>query len=631
MLVCLDLRSGSGCGKMTNDGSKFCPYCGARMRVPLILRNTDDHVGSYTITQIVGYGNFGAVYKAVYSHSPTQTVALKQTFDPNSVHSFQNEFAVLHQLRHPNLPYYIEMFEEDGDGYLVMEFVAGQSLEDIITSQHKVLAETQIVGYGLQLCDVLQYLHSQSSPIFHRDIKPANVRLTSDNQVKLVDFGILKQGTNTTRTSRRALTPAYAPIEQWGGGQSTNAQSDIYSLGATLYHLLTGLEPPTAPARISATKDPLVPPCQLVPVLSTHVSDAVVKAMALAQKDRFADVRSFKQALDGSLFSSSTNKTSRIPQMGSRVASQTQSVSPQAATTSTIRLSSAIRLPSANPKMTAILPHEGRYGSEHMRKVVYSPDAQTLVTATREGTVRLWQVSNHSQQASWHGGSFDCEQLAFSPGGEILAIGGGIVDGKLHLMRASDAYTELIIDEIPGAVKSIAFSSDGKLLAIGTRNNIVQVRATSDLKLLHTFWGHSSAVEGVGFVQNDQVLVSADYHEVRLWNVLTGQFVRSLDAHKPLITSPDGEYVATSREIWRTVDWKKIQNVRLDEQTAFSYDWQTVAQGDYSGKVELRQVKNNQLLSALEYTKKSIKSIAYSPDGSTLAVAHDDAVLLWRL
>jgi len=300
MLICLDQRTGAGCGAQNRDGARHCVKCGMSLRFALQLQNPGAVIGHYRIVRVLGHGGFGAVYEAEDTQQPGLHVALKETFDPTSIGSYQKEFAVLRTLQHPNLPRYYEMFEYLGNGYLVMELVPGQSLDEVLDSQAgQPLLESQVLGYTIQVCDALSYLHSQNPPIIHRDIKPANIRITPAGLIKLVDFGLLKQGTGTTQSSRRGLTPAYAPIEQYGlvAGLHTDPRSDIYSLGATLYHLLTGQVPLPAADRIAVTPDPLPPPQRVNPRLSPHVASAVMTAMNLLPKDRYADAATMKQAL----------------------------------------------------------------------------------------------------------------------------------------------------------------------------------------------------------------------------------------------------------------------------------------------------------------------------------------------
>ncbi|NJP06109.1 MAG: serine/threonine protein kinase [Chloroflexaceae bacterium] len=201
------------------------------------MHNPGTTIKHYQITRVIGYGGFGAVYEAVDTRQANRQVALKETFEPDSIRAFQGEFAILHGLTHDHLPRYDEVFESDGNGYLVMELVPGQSLADVQKQVQGPLLEMQVMGYALQICDALTFLHSQQPPLLHRDIKPANIRLRPDGLIKLVDFGLLKQGTDTTHSSRLGLTTAYAPLEQWGGtGMHTTPRSDLYSLAASLYH-----------------------------------------------------------------------------------------------------------------------------------------------------------------------------------------------------------------------------------------------------------------------------------------------------------------------------------------------------------------------------------------------------------
>ena len=299
MLICFDQRTNDGCGAENRNDAAFCASCGRALRFALQLHDRNAVVGDYRIGELIGHGGYGAVYTAEHRQRPGTTLALKATFDPASIGSLQNEFAALQDLHHPNLPRYHAWFEHQGQGYLVMELVAGQNLEVLLVRRGGPLSATLVLDYALQLCDVLSYLHAQPRPILHRDIKPANIRLTHAEQIKLVDFGLLKQGTQATRKTVRGFgTLAYAPVEQFGGeGRRTDARSDLYSLGATLYHLLTGREPPPVTERMAAEHDPLQPPHHVYPAISPYVAEVVLRAMSVPQHQRYPDVASFKAAL----------------------------------------------------------------------------------------------------------------------------------------------------------------------------------------------------------------------------------------------------------------------------------------------------------------------------------------------
>lgn len=317
---------------------RFCTKCGSPLQYALHVLDPGDQVGQYRIKMIVGYGGFGAVYEAE-SLTNRRSVALKETFDPASIQSFQKEFAILHSIRHPNLPFYEDLFEANGNGYLVMEYVPGQSLEEVLQKRQGPLLETQVLGYTIQLCDVLSFLHGRTPWILHRDIKPANIRLTPEGVIKLVDFGLIRQGPTATRSTHIGLTPTYAPIEQYGAA-STDPRTDIYSLGATLYHLLTGQEPLPATARVASTVDPLQPPHMLNPQLSRSTSDAILKAMAITQDKRFSSAAEFKQVLLQAQSAQSAFHTQLVtPARAKRTTQQAQVAYPSMTTIQSVPIS----------------------------------------------------------------------------------------------------------------------------------------------------------------------------------------------------------------------------------------------------------------------------------------------------
>ena len=338
MLICKD-----GCGTHNPDTASVCQGCQRNLRSALRLYNPGDRVRDYRIGKIIGWGGFGAVYKAEDTRTPGSRFALKESLDPSGMTSFQGEFAVLQQHPHPHLPTYEAMFVEQGSGYLVMEFIPGQSLEEVSAAAGGPLEEIQVLGFALQLCEVLAYLHRQNPPILHRDLKPANVRLTPSGLIKLVDFGLFKQGTDKVISSRLGLSPAYAPVEQHPLNPGhTDQRSDIYSLGATLYQLLTGTLPETSFDRIAATSDPLVPPERLNPRLSRHVAAAITKALNLAMQDRYQDIASLRLALLGQapVQPAAAAPIVRVPQV--------PVVGP------TVRVPQAPKLPAWVPEMVAV-------------------------------------------------------------------------------------------------------------------------------------------------------------------------------------------------------------------------------------------------------------------------------------
>jgi serine/threonine-protein kinase len=246
----------------------------------------------HTLVERRGSGGFGTVWRARRSNG--QPVAVKQSHDPEEAQRFVRECAVLRDVWHDNLPRYREGFvDERGDGYLVMEYVPGEDLDATLKRQGR-LAREDVVYVARQVCDALECLHTRTPPVFHRDIKPANIRRTAEGLVKLVDFGLMKEGHGLT--SRHGFTTAFAPLEQLQSGHGpTDARSDIYSLATTLYVLVTGRPPPMALERTGRDPDPLPPPQSG----DARLDAAIVRGMALYPADRPQDVAAFRQLLPG--------------------------------------------------------------------------------------------------------------------------------------------------------------------------------------------------------------------------------------------------------------------------------------------------------------------------------------------
>lgn len=273
----------------------------------------------YEITELVGQGGMGAVYKAADRRLEGRVCAIKEIL-PTLVDSaltdedlaqiseqFRTEASTLSRLDHPNLPKVSDYFSAGGREYLVMDYVAGRDLHEIVREQSKLyepLKEAQVLAWAGQLLDALEYLHEQEPPVLHRDIKPSNIRLTPRGVIKLVDFGLVKvlhtDESRTVTVVQGRGTVAYTPLEQYGGDTGyTDVRSDIYSVGATFYHLLAGTPPADAKERF-LHPGALTALSQVNPSVSPRVERAIFQALAMHPNERPPSIRILREMLLGS-------------------------------------------------------------------------------------------------------------------------------------------------------------------------------------------------------------------------------------------------------------------------------------------------------------------------------------------
>jgi serine/threonine protein kinase len=261
----------------------------------------------YCIKRHLARGGMGAVYEAEAIHLGRALVAVKETFFTSDwLHEqFEREAAMLARLRHAALPKVIDHFTEATGQFLVMEFIPGDELLDLLEQQLKQHGApfhwTQVVEWAIKLLDALNYIHNQHPPVIHRDIKPQNLKLTPSGEIVLLDFGLAKDATTPTRPggSVRGYTQDYASPEQLKF-TGTDERSDLFSLGATLYHLMTGKPPVDAKVReevISyAMPDPLRPAHQQDTEIPFAVAAVLARAMALDRDRRYASAAEMRQA-----------------------------------------------------------------------------------------------------------------------------------------------------------------------------------------------------------------------------------------------------------------------------------------------------------------------------------------------
>ncbi len=308
------------CSHENSDKATICEFCGTPLSqqeqgefVQHLSVGTKLQGEAYTIRKVLGQGGFGITYlcssrrggkfaiKELFLHgycirqgNTVQTIKKDYQSDKNK---FLEEGQLLSEFQHSSIVRVFTWFEENNSAYIVMEYVEGRTLLKLLEESGQPLPELEAVNYIVAISEALRIVHQAN--VLHRDIKPDNIMVTNDSRVVLIDFGAARDFiADKTQTHSEILTPGYAPLEQYGDRLKRGSYTDIYALGATLYHLLTGEPPAPATDRSSGVK--LTPPCNHHNAkVSRKVSDAVMYAMEMQVGDRPQSVDDFILVLCG--------------------------------------------------------------------------------------------------------------------------------------------------------------------------------------------------------------------------------------------------------------------------------------------------------------------------------------------
>jgi TM2 domain-containing membrane protein YozV len=296
------------CGAQNPQSDRFCFSCGYALSTVTVSTPASSILTGqlpthtllrqrYRVLQTVGQGGMGAVYLAQDTSLGDRLVAIKEMSQSNNqqgqdaIDSFKREAYLLASLQHPNLPSIYDHFEESERWYLVMSFIQGETLEDYLShTQGQKLPLEEALRIGQDLCTVLNYLHTHQPPIIFRDLKPGNIMRSTDGHIYLIDFGIARHfKPGQAKDTANYGSAGYAPPEQYGKAQTTE-RSDIYSLGATLYEMISGYDPSLSPFRF--------PPLQsLVPTLPERLVKLITQMLDLDEGKRPASIKVVQQEL----------------------------------------------------------------------------------------------------------------------------------------------------------------------------------------------------------------------------------------------------------------------------------------------------------------------------------------------
>jgi len=406
-----------------------------------------------------------------------------------AIQAFQNEANLLASLNHPNLTKVVDYFEEEGKHYLIMDYIEGKTFAEMLAAREKPFSEEEVVNWATQLCDVLDYLHSQTPPIIFRDLKPDNVMLDKDGQIKLIDFGIarlFKPGKK--RDTASFGTSGYSPPEQYGKGQ-TDIRSDIFALGATLHQLITLRDPSIEPFKFPPVKD-------INPAVSDSFNAAIICAVELEPDARWSSTKEFAEALQESISLEASQPLVQVDTPQTIITQSTEQVKPDILNTST---SSSLE-PQKNSHhpwliiirsvvsigviILAVLYFTNQIPTKNKRIIIQIPQrSDYLFTSNRDGKPEVYQLNNEGEMiritnTPGSAGSWDpvrtlSDKIYFTSDR----------DGKREIYRLENTGEVTQVTNTNGHAESwgVTVSPRGKLMFISNRDGKSEIYRLDDL------------------------------------------------------------------------------------------------------------------------------------------------------
>ncbi|MEH2421798.1 MAG: serine/threonine-protein kinase [Nostoc sp.] len=683
MLCCVN----PDCQKPLNpDKNTYCYSCKAQL-IPLLG-------GRYHPTQVLSdEGGFGRTYLAKDVHKLNECCVVKQ-FAPKlqgtgalakAIELFKQEASRLQELaEHPQIPTLLAYFEQNSYLFLVQQFVDGQNLFKEWERRGNY-SETEIRELLLDLLPVLKFIHVRG--VIHRDIKPQNIiRRQSDGRLVLIDFGASKQLTATVQTKMGTVigSHGYTALEQMQYGKAYPA-SDLFSLGATCFHLLTGVRPSQLWIQqgyswVASWRQYLISSDRNEVSVSIELGEVLDKLLQLDIQKRYESADEVIADLTPRLpplpSVPPTILTPKFP--ATPVNKESVSQKPNNKLKNQLLLGTSILVmglggvwylqfrphksefsqpisqpikPKKSVSENPFIPKSLKGHSSDVNSVAFSPDGKTLASGSDDQTIKLWNLASGQEIHTLEGHSNWIWTVAFSPDGKTLASGSA--DKTIKLWNLETGKLIRTLQGHSDGVSSVAFSPDGKTLASGGASKDMKIKLWNleTGKLIRTLEGHTNGVVSVVFSPDRKTLASGSWDKtIKLWNLETGKLIRSLQGNTGPILSvafaPDGVTFASGSKdktikLWNLKTGKLIHTLKghNDKVNSVAFlrnptsNGVTLVSGSSDKTIKLWNPVTGKQIRTLETDSGYIYAIAISPDGQTIAAggSGENILKIWQM